>query len=755
MNNIGGPFPRETPDGRQQAAQFGALPQDDAIDLRAIALTIWRRRNLVIAFVVVGVAVALMITSSWEPRYRAAVQVLYSPRERQVVDLNNVIQEDDSYLSLGNQLQILKSTALMERVLAELEPARKGVAADAAPAARPSIGGMIPMPEAIAELLVDLGVLSLPPVLSAEELAEKRHWGRINALNASVQLKRVLDTRVIEISSISTDPKYAALVVNTVASQYIVDQLEAKLAATTSATVWLTERVEEFRLKLQDAEQAVEAARAAIVEEAGQGLEVLKNQLSAVSASLAELRAVISDKAARMEQVDLAVSNGEYGSLSEFRASAGLNKLRASESDLLDRRLSLSQTVAKDHPAQVRLSARLAVVRGKLSEEAQRVVASLRSELSSLQEREAERAAKLRDLEGRVLDQSRSELKVRQLEREASVSRTLYQNFLERLQETSAQMQLESADARVLSPAQVPGAPLRSLEQLIVIFAGIGALGLSLGVIWLLEQLSNTFRVREELELATGERVLSSIPSVGRRFQPWQIIRYFREKPYSSFAETLRHLRTSLTSGSDGSQVIMLTSSVPDEGKSTTAMLLALVMCDMDKKVIILDCDLRRPSLAGLLDKDYGEVPGLLAVLEGRAELSDAIRIDEASGLRTLVTTSDRGSKAANVADILTSARFVELLQTLRNHYDVIVLDTPPVLAVSDSRIIARHADRVVYAVRWDSTPPGAVLEALSELRAVNAPISGLVFTGVDPKRAAEYGDYSGRYFNSSKYHEN
>jgi polysaccharide biosynthesis transport protein len=755
MNNTSGPLLRATPDGGQQAAHFGASPQNDDLNLRAIALTIWRRRNLVIAFVVVAVAVAMMITSSWEPRYRAAVKVLYSPSERQVVDLKNVVRQDDSYLALGDQLEILQSTTLMERVLAELEPAHNRAAAEAAPAARPSIFGVIPVPEAIAELLIDLGVLSLPPVLSAEELAEQRYWSRINGLRGSVEFELVLKTRVIEISSISTDPEYAARVVNTVASQYIVDQLEAKLEATTSATVWITQRVEEFRLKLQDAEQAVEVARAAIVEEAGQGLEVLQKQLSAVSASLAELRAVISDKAARMEQIDLALSNGEYGSLSEFRASASLNKLRASESDLLDRRLSLSQTVAKGHPAQVRLSARLAVVRGKLAEEAQRIAAALRSELSSLQEREVERSAKLRDLENRVLDQSRSELKVRQLEREASVSRTLYQNFLERLQETSAQMQLESADARVLSPAQVPGSPLRSLEQLVVILSGFGALGLSFGVIWLLEQLSNTFRLREELELATGERVLASISSVGTRFKPWQIIRYFREKPYSAFAETLRHLRTSLISGQDGSQVIMLTSSLPDEGKSTTAMLLGLIMSDMDKKVIILDCDLRRPSLAELLDEDYGDVPGLLAVLEGRAELNDAIRIDEASGLRTLVTTADRGSTALSVADILTSARFADLLQSLRNHYDVIVLDTPSVLAISDSRIIARHADAVVYAVRWDSTPPAAVFEGLSELRAVGVSISGLVFTRVDPSRASGYGYYGGYNPSNSKYHEN
>ena len=755
MNNTSGPLLRATPDDGQQAAQFGASPQNDDLNLRPIALTIWRRRNLVIAFVVVAVAVAMMITSSWEPRYRAAVKVLYSPSERQVVDLENVVRQDDSYLALSDQLEILQSTTLMERVLAELEPARNRVAAEAAPAAGPSIGGVIPVPEAIAELLIDLGVLSLPPVLSAEELAEQRYWSRINGLRESVEFELVRNTRVIEISSTSTDPEYAARVVNTVASQYIVDQLEAKLEATTSATVWLTQRVEEFRLKLQDAEQAVEVARAAIVEEAGQGLEVLQKQLSAVSASLAELRAVISDKAARMEQIDLALSNGEYGSLSEFRASASLNKLRASESDLLDRRLSLSQTVAKDHPAQVRLSARLAVVRGKLAEEAQRIAAALRSELSSLQEREVERSAKLRDLENRVLDQSRSELKVRQLEREASVSRTLYQNFLERLQETSAQMQLESADARVLSPAQVPGSPLRSLEQLVVILSGIGALGLSFGVIWLLEQLSNTFRVREELELATGARVLASISSVGTGFKPWQIIRYFREKPYSAFAETLRHLRTSLISGQDGSQVIMLTSSLPDEGKSTTAMLLALIMSDMDKKVIILDCDLRRPSLAELLEEDYGDVPGLLAVLEGRAELNDAIRIDEASGLRTLLTTSDRGNTALSVADILTSARFADLLQSLRSYYDVIVLDTPPVLAISDSRIIARHADAVVFAVRWDSTPPEAVFEGLSELRAVGASISGLVFTRVDSSRVSGYGYYGGYNPTNSKYHEN
>ena len=732
---------------------------EDEIDLRAILMMLWRGRWLLLVSAILAVAAALLVVSGWEERYQASAKILFNPEQRKVTDLDSVLQTDGGRNAVANQIEILRSTALMERVVDKLgfrppeEPEPEAGEEDSG--FSQYIAGFIPVPRALEGTLRDLGILPPPPdPLTPEERKRRARLSAINGLRNNIRLRQVEFSRVIEISYVSTDPRWAARVVNTVAEQYIVDRLEARLEATRSATEWLSTRVDDLRTRVQEAEQEVEAARADLVEKSGQGLEVLRNQLSARSGDLAQLRNRLSEAEARQTRISEALAaERDFGTVAEFRSSDVISRYRETERELLSQRANLERSVGPEHPARQRLRLRLEEVRRNIREEAERIAVSLADQLEAMRAREEDLVAEIRGLEERVLKQSRSQLEVRQLEREAEASRALYENLLARLKETSAQEDLQSADARILSPAEIPTAPLSSRKTLVVAAAGVMGLMGGIGILVVLDQLNNTFRTREDLEAASGVRVLATLPLVGRRLRPWQVIRRWREKPNSALGETVRNLRTAIMrSNLDAPPgVVMLTSSVPEEGKSTTAMLLAMTTRQMGKKVIIVDCDLRKPALARLLDVDDQELPGLVGVLEGRASVDEAIRVEEELDLHLLMSRAERDEGTVNAADILSTNRFGELVRLLSEHYDLVILDTPPTLVVADARIVASHADAVVYTVRWDSTPRGAALEGLKELRAVNAPIAGLALTMVHERRASKY-SYSGYGYYAHRY---
>ena len=525
----------------------------------------------------------------------------------------------------------------------------------------------------------------------------------------------------------------------------------AKAQATRSGIDWLTIRVEEARQQVQAAEEAVETLRARLSETAGQSLEITEQQLAALNASQPSARGRTAEVEGRYLSVTTALKNdADMGAITEFRDSAVIRDYRDQENALLSRLGSMS----REHPERRQVEAQLGEVRAKVRAEAESIAAAVRIDLDAARGQEASLANSVRELETKALAQSREQVQLRQLEREAEASRLIYQTMLNRLKETSEQVELQEANARVLSRADVPLAPESSRKKLIIAMASsLGALA-GVGLVFLLDQLNDRFRAPRQIEALTGLPVLATIPSIGSRRHRGDVIRRLREKPNSSLAEAVRNLRTSLWfSNVDAPpRVVMFTSSVPREGKSTTSMLTALTTRQMGKSAIIVDCDLRQPTAGQTLSAEQ-EHPGLLAVLEGAATIDEAVFVDPDTGLHVLVFQPGEQTTKVNAADVLASVRFRDLIRALSDRYDLVVLDTPPVLVVTDARILCSIADAVVYAVRWDSTPRGAVLEGLKELRSVKAAIAGIALTMVNEAKASKYSVdgyvyYRGKYRN-------
>ena len=342
------------------------------------------------------------------------------------------------------------------------------------------------------------------------------------------------------------------------------------------------------------------------------------------------------------------------------------------------------------------------------------------------------------NLESQVESQSAELLKLQQLEREAAASRQIYEYFLGRLKEISVQQGIHRADSRILSKATIPGGPSSPRKMLIVVAAMFMGLLTGAALVLLREMRQNGFRSPQDLEQAIGATVLAQIPRapVTKRRR---LIRYLATKPSSAFAESLRNLRTSvmLSNVDNPPQIIMTTSSLPGEGKTTQSLALAQSFASMDRRVLLIEGDIRRRTF-----QEYFRIrskTGLIDAVLNERPFEEVTHYSEDLGIEILA-----GEKSnINAADFFSSARVLAFLERARAEYDIVIIDTPPVLVVPDARVIGQLVDAVLYVVRWNQTTRTQVEEGLNALATVDVKVSGLVLSQVDVRKAAYYG---GRY---------
>lgn len=346
--------------------------------------------------------------------------------------------------------------------------------------------------------------------------------------------------------------------------------------------------------------------------------------------------------------------------------------------------------------------------------------------------------------------QSGDLVELQQLQREAEASRLIYEFFLGRLKETSVQQGIQQADSRVISQAVVPRAPSAPRKSMILALSMMLGLMLGAGLILGRELSQNTFRESAQLEKHTGYTVIGQIPSIPARRRK-TVLQYLTDKPTSAAAEAIRNLRTSilLSDIDNPPQVIMSTSSMPGEGKTTQSLAIAQNLTGLGKKVLLIEGDIRRRVFAEYFDiKDKN---GLLSVLSGDVKLEDAVVHDPSLKADILIGEKTK----TNAADIFSSDRFRHLLKDARTKYDYIIIDTPPVNIVPDARVIGQSVDAVIYTVKWDSTTHRSVQDGLRALENVNVRVAGLVLSQINMRgmKRYGYGDTYGSY--GSGYYDN
>lgn len=694
-----------------------------------------------------------------QPSYQAETRIFFEGDRLNVVEMEEVLVNPG--IGLEDQVQLVVSQSVLA-----------GVVEDLRLMARPEFNARLA--EELERGAEDDGVISWATAKLDEWRALLADWraadggptpdadqsgpsspamsDAVGALREKLSV-RAVSPSVLSIAVESPDPQLSAAIANAVAERFIDGQLEARVEAMRSATDWLSERTVELEARVRDAEAKVEEARAELTREAGQGTRLTQAQLTSLNEALSAQQTRIPALEARYEGARAVLERGDYESLSDFRDSARLRTLRERRAELALQRRSLSESVSETHPAMRALTTQTAEVDEAMREEAHRITASIGNELQAARSAASELTTSMRALESKSLEQARAELRVRQLEREAEANRILYESFLGRLQEAAEQQKLQSSDARIISRAEPPSSPTGGKKKIIV--AGSGAAGGTLGILlaFLLEFLNTRFRDPRELEQATGYPVLGALPSLRRMGRHRNILEVIGTERGRLLNEAIRDLRTSIlyTNIDKPPKVVVFTSAAPGDGKSTLSLLTSVANQEMGKRTILVECDLRRPSLMRSF-RTNAKSQGLISTLTGEATLDDAIFVEEKTGLHLLaIPQRESMSTFRNPADILSSQRFKTLVDELRSRYDFVAVDAPPVLAAPDTRVISPLADALVFVVRWKTTPRAAVDESMKQLHRINAPIIGLCMNAIDERKARRfanqhYGFYPGEY---------
>jgi polysaccharide biosynthesis transport protein len=779
-----------------------ASASDDGIDIKNI-VTILRRRLLIITAtiaVVTGLVAALVLYLT--PEYRATAALLIEPRQSHVLDVASVLEGLPKGAEvIRTQITLLRSQSYAEKAINELgllndphfnvllpqapEADEGGTALSDAGAGVTPVGlvepangygghsGPLPATgEASEPTVQDSGALAWLRRAGAGALAflglgvdqptreDVAPGGRVSPdavmqaaasiLLEELEVEQFGDTYVILISYTSTDPQRASQVANKFAEIYVKDQLASKQAATARASTWLSERITELRQQVLQAEAAVETYRAEHGLLDSKGSRLNEEQLARLNQDLIIVRAERAEREARLRLIrDLRARGESLQSAPEIVASAVIANLRQQQQALQREEAQLSQEYGPRHPRIVQLQAEKQELADKIDLEVQNIIRSLENQVTVASARERALQDNLQAEMAQSADRNQADVQLRMLEREAEANRSLYTVFLNRFKELNEQQDLLEAGARVMSKAGVPEEPSFPRPKLMIAAGFTSSMMLGTLFAFLRERFDSGLRSGRQVEQVLGLPRLGFVPSVRGLGRRGELPNYLISRPQSAYAEAIRAVQIGLylSNVDDPPRVILITSSLPGEGKTTLAMSLAVSAAGSGHKTVIVDLDLRRPRVAKMLDWESGS-PGLVEYMAGQASLDDVIRTDPNQPKLDLIPIR---RLAANPTDLLASRKMTALLDELRERYELIILDSAPILGISDTKIAARLADAVLFAVRWGKTKEEVALSGLEGLFESHANVAGAVLTQVNLRRHARYGfgdaaQYYGKY---------
>lgn len=745
------PTAKGAPHGQFEVAENSFLD----FDLMGLVRTLRKRAWMIAGIALVLTALIALVVSRLTPLYTGQTLVLLDRQKTQVVDIEAVMSglSTDS-AGVDSEVQILQSRNLIRRVVVE-----QNLVED------PEFNPALREPSALRWLNPRVWVSALVTedhAATASDSSQADEW-RVEAvigkvLNSTTVLRRGA-TYVIEISFQSEDAEKSARIANAIANAYVLDQLEAKFDATKQANEWLSGRLDELRTQVSQAERAAEIYRTEHGLEQAAGLTVTEQQLSELNAQLILARAGLVEARAKFDRAQqIRAQGGNIDSVADVLQSGTISGLRQKQAELAREKANLSAKYGPRHPAIVNIEAQQGDIAVQIGNEVGRIIESIRNNVSVAETRVRALEGSLKEIKGDTGVDNQALIQMRELEREATSSRMVYEAFLNRFKETTEQQGLQTPDTRIISEAVVPRSPSYPNTTLFVGAGFVLSLMLGIGVALLLEHLDNGLQTARDIEQLLGLPHLVSLPAApaekGPDGKPLQPLDYLLAKPLSAFSESLRSLRSALqlSNVDNPPKIILFTSALPNEGKTTTAASFARAAAASGLKVVLVDCDLRHPSV----HRAFGitrPAEGLVELLAERLELGAVVVKDAKSELDIIPVATG----TANPPDVLGSSQMKLLLQRLRDTYDLVVLDSAPVLPVSDSRVLSRLADETVFVVRWNDTPRDAAASAIKELRHYDASIAGAVLTVVDTAKQARYGYGDGGYYYSrySKYYVN
>ena len=676
---------------------------------------------------------AVLVLTSIKPQYRATSQILLES-----------LSADGSNDTAFIQVLVLRSAAFLDRVSAK---ERLGL--------DPEYGAL---PNSFADGRMGVIRSRLVKMISptatdsdAQPLAATSESRAGAALALNLQIGVVGSLPVISIALDSSEPARAKQIVDAVTVMYIVNQQQLRRDIDDRETQSVDKHLGELRRNIDIANQALVAFRKQAGLTGSQDFTLSAQVLTETSTQLVGARAQRIERESRLLALQQAARNpASPGDVSEVIADSLLSTLRVRETELSRQIAELGLLNGENNPKMMQARTALAHIRQNIGAEVAKLELSMRGDVEAARASEAQLQVQVDRLEKQADDFSPTEAEVLRLQRDSQVARTIYEDFLKTSETLREQQRVRKPSVSLLSPTTVTLESVYPQPAIVMLGALIGGLLLSAALVRLLEGMNRGFRTSNQIERQTGRPIVAMIPSLPRStLEKLSPVHFALEGPTSAYAESLRSAYTMIvnTPAQSAPKVIMITSSLSGEGKSTFAGSLAdlLAQSNANKRIVLVDCDLRMASMLKTLGAPAAGTT-IDEYLAGNKTLEQLVVREPATGLFYVPARS----KTPNSAEMLGSAAMAKLIKALSESFDAVIIDTPPLMELSDARVVANLVDYIVFLVRWEKTPRATVLNALKSLRGVRAPV-GMVLSRVNMRRQVQYGygdlgDYNPSY---------
>ena len=696
---------------------------------------VYKRRWTVMTAFLVAFGGMFLYTSTEVPLYTARVQLLIENDNPNVVKFDDVYETNkltsDYYQT---QYKILQSRLIARRTLEAgklwMHPALVGPTGSGAP---PTAAGSLRNVLQSVPMFWPVAAAASEPVAAAEPnpVETSDQTAAVDAFLRSVTVTPVRNSRLVDVSFQSPDPQFAATVANTLAKQYIEQNLEFRFLATKEATEFLNARTIEQRQAVEQSENALQKYRERT------GAMAIEDRQNIVVQRLADLNAAVMK--ARTDRIEKQSMHDQIQKIQNNRAAldtfpavlnnAFIQQLKVQLNELQRQKAQLEERLGARHPDMTRLQSAIDSTEGRFTTEVQKVVQAFRNDFLAAQANEKALQASLEQQRGEARELNRAAVQYGVLQRDAATDQTMFAGLLQRSRETGIAGELRSSNIRVVDPAEVPRTPsspnLRSNFRVALLGGLLFAVGLAFGF----EYLDSRIKEPEELKKVLGLSFLGMVPA----FDPKETSGppLMGSGVPADFCEAFRGIRSSLlfASATAGPKTVVVTSTGPGEGKTVVSTNIAAALAQSGARVLLIDADMRRPKAHEFFA--VSREPGLSNVLVGNAKASEAVRRTPNTNLWMLPC----GKLPPNPAELLGSARFQEFIESLNEHFDWVIIDSPPVMAVTDAGVLAHWAMGVVFVVGSEMTNKWTARNALEQLDAARPNYLGAILNKVEVRK--------------------
>ncbi|MGX5734886.1 Wzz/FepE/Etk N-terminal domain-containing protein [Bosea thiooxidans] len=732
------------------------------------ALSFLRRRYAVIIFATaIAMALCVVYLRITPPTYTAQVKVLIGNPKAQFLQQQSLLSEPVfDFNQLETQIQLIRSSAIAGDVIKKLKLFDD-----------PDFNNSHPT---LMSLFHKFRVILLPKFdRSNNKPPELTENDLIEAFQGRLKANRVNSSSVVEISFNSSNAARAAEIANAVANAYIADQLNARFETNRSATAWLQDRLRDLNDQALTAERAVNAYRIQnnIIPSGGtpideQRISDLNSRLITARAQAAEAQTRLNNYTAVLQTSSESPSaTGTLGAVgADTLNSPVINNLRQQYLELVRRESEWSARFGRNHLTVINLRTRMQDLRSSILDEVRRLAEVSRNDFESAKRRQQEIEKQLSEAVSLSRATNTAEITLRELEIRAKNYRNLYDTFLQRYTGSTQQETFPISDARVIYPAMPPDRKSKPKTSLILALGLFGGIALGVGLGLLRDAMDGVYRTPAQLEATLHLHCLSLVPRWRAPKRPrssdaqqpaedphrqilsaqpsinWAVI----DMPLSRFAEAIRSIKLGidLNPSDTSSKVIGITSAVPNEGKTTIAASLAQLIGHGGKSVIVVDCDLRNPSLSASLTPSA--TAGIVEVVQGKRSLEETVWRHPKTGLIFLPAV--RRGPLLHTSEILSANAMQKLFATLRASYDYVIVDLPPLSPVVDVRVTGALVDGFILVVEWGRTKIDVVQHALHAAPHIYERMIGAVLNKTDIKAMGRYNAYLNDYYSESHY---